>query len=102
LILIITYLIITGEVQIDQAHRGYYSGNDISYSSINPLYMKYTPDSDGYYSGQNGYGYKSLEEFVIASSKLRNKTVTDPRYIASQSLSYYYYCKNNILKIFFL
>lgn len=44
-----------GEVQIDQAHRGYFCGTDTTYSSINPVYMKYTPDADGYFSGQNGY-----------------------------------------------
>lgn len=69
-----------GEVQIDQAHRGYFCGTDTTYSSINPIYMKYTPDADGYFNGQNGYGYKAIEEFVVASSKLRNNKVSNPQH----------------------
>lgn len=38
----------TGEVQVDQAHRGYICADDnAGYSSINPIYMKYTPDTEG-------------------------------------------------------
>lgn len=33
---------------------------------MNPLYMKYTPGVDGEFSGQNGYGYRSIETFVDA------------------------------------
>jgi D-galacturonate reductase len=37
-----------GEVNIDQAHRGYTVAVDgEGFASINPLYMKYTPDSKG-------------------------------------------------------
>ncbi|RUP49763.1 hypothetical protein BC936DRAFT_141545 [Jimgerdemannia flammicorona] len=54
-----------GEVRVDQAHRGYtVTTDDAGQNSYNPLYMKYTADDDGYYSGQNGYGYQSLEAFV--------------------------------------
>ncbi len=28
--------------------------------------MKYTPDAEGYFAGQHGYGYISLENFVTA------------------------------------
>jgi D-galacturonate reductase len=42
------YMGTTGEVQVDQAHRGYFCADDIhGYSSINPIYMKYTPDTEG-------------------------------------------------------
>lgn len=29
--------------QVDQAHRGYEFSTDGKYSSLNPLYMKYSP-----------------------------------------------------------
>lgn len=47
-----------GEVNVDQAHRGYNIADDkLGYKSVNPLFMKYTP-TDGKFSGQNGYGYR--------------------------------------------
>lgn len=61
-----------GEVTIDQAHRGYSLASDASgYSSPNPLFMKYTPDAQGYFSGQTGYGYRSIEAFVQAAHEIR-------------------------------
>ena len=55
-----------GEVRIDQAHRGFNTATDENgFASCNPLFMKYTP-SDGMFSGQNGYGYKSFEVFIDA------------------------------------
>ena len=61
-----------GEVTIDQAHRGYSLAVDgDGFSSPNPLFMKYTPDADGYFSGQNGYGYKSIEVFLRAAEEIR-------------------------------
>lgn len=45
-----------GEINIDQAHRGYNMAADgVGYRSVNPLFMKYTP-TDGHFSGQSGYG----------------------------------------------
>jgi D-galacturonate reductase len=42
------YLGQKGEVQIDQAHRGYSLATDIGgFTSPNPLFMKYTPDAQG-------------------------------------------------------
>lgn len=33
-----------GEINVDQAHRGYNMADDASgYRSVNPLFMKYTP-----------------------------------------------------------
>jgi len=69
----------SGEVQIDQAHRGYVCATDSQpYSSVNPIYMKYTPDAMGYFSGQFGYGYRSIEEFTSAASVLRSGKEKDP------------------------
>jgi D-galacturonate reductase len=33
--------------------------------------MKYTPDAQGYFSGQSGYGYRSIEAFVDAATQVR-------------------------------
>jgi len=64
-----------GEINIDQAHRGYQVTTDESgYASANPLYMKYTKDSKGRFAGQNGYGYRSIEAFVDAVNKIRSGT----------------------------
>lgn len=59
-----------GEVTIDQAHRGYgISTDDHGYKSANPLFMKYTP-RDGKFAGQQGYGYRSIETFVLSAAEL--------------------------------
>ena len=61
-----------GELNVDQAHRGYTLATDAAgYSSANPLFMKYTPDADGYFAGQSGYGYRSIEDFVEAAAAIR-------------------------------
>jgi D-galacturonate reductase len=66
-----------GEVIIDQAHRGYTLATDKDgLSSINPLYMRYTPDEKGFFAGQHGYGYMSLEMFVRACLQLRTGQAT--------------------------
>jgi D-galacturonate reductase len=71
------YLGQKGEVQIDQAHRGYSLATDAAgFSSPNPLFMKYTPDAQGYFSGQSGYGYRSIEAFVDAVDQVRAGTAT--------------------------
>jgi len=60
-----------GEVTIDQAHRGFsMATDDAGYASVNPLFMKYTPGSDGEFAGQAGYGYQSIEAFVDAVQQL--------------------------------
>ena len=57
-----------GELRADQAHRGYTGSTDAAgYATLNPLYMKYTPNANGYFAGQNGYGYRSIEAFVDAA-----------------------------------
>lgn len=61
-----------GEVQVDQAHRGYSLATDAAgYASANPLFMKYAPDADGYFAGQTGYGYRSIEAFIDAALAIR-------------------------------
>lgn len=35
------------------------------FASVNPLFMKYTP-TNGYFSGQGGYGVRSFENFIDA------------------------------------
>ena len=69
------YLGEKGEVQIDQAHRGYTLATDEKgFASPNPLFMKYTPDAQGYFAGQLGYGYRSIEAFVDAVAQIRAGT----------------------------
>lgn len=58
-------------LRADQAHRGYYvSSDEDGYKSVNPLYMKYTTDAEGYYNGQSGYGYQSFQKFVHAAQQI--------------------------------
>jgi D-galacturonate reductase len=38
--------------------------------------MKYTPDAQGYFSGQSGYGYRSIEAFVDAVAQVRDGAAT--------------------------
>lgn len=61
-----------GEVTVDQAHRGASVATDAGgYASINPLFMKYTPDARGAFAGQGGYGYRSIEAFVAAAAAIQ-------------------------------
>jgi D-galacturonate reductase len=61
-----------GEIQIDQAHRGYSLASDPGgYCSPNPLFMKYAPDAAGFFAGQSAYGYRSIEAFVDAACAIR-------------------------------
>ncbi len=62
-----------GEINIDQAHRGYSISTDAKgFKSANPLFMKYTP-REGKFAGQNGYGYQSIEHFINATISLDKK-----------------------------
>jgi D-galacturonate reductase len=66
------YMAHAGEVQVDQAHRGYSLATDAAgYASANPLFMKYVPDADGCFAGQTGYGYRSIEAFIDAALAIR-------------------------------
>ena len=66
-----------GEVQIDQAHRGYSLATDENgFNSPNPLFMKYTPGRQGEFAGQNGYGYRSIADFIHAARSIRSGQTT--------------------------
>ena len=70
-----------GEIIIDQAHRGYSVATDASgYGSANPLFMKYTPDADGYFVGQTGYGYRSIDAFTDAVRSIQSGDSEPPDY----------------------
>eukprot|EP01096_Ripella_sp_DP13-Kostka_P017917 TRINITY_DN9464_c1_g1_i1.p1 TRINITY_DN9464_c1_g1~~TRINITY_DN9464_c1_g1_i1.p1 ORF type:complete len:530 (-),score=229.73 TRINITY_DN9464_c1_g1_i1:34-1551(-) len=62
------------EIQIDQAHRGYQMSSDANgFQSINPLFMKYTPDPNtGTFGGQTAYGYRSIEQFYLAVQAIQS------------------------------
>ncbi|KAI8475160.1 MAG: hypothetical protein J3K34DRAFT_405520 [Monoraphidium minutum] len=63
----------TGELHVDQAHRGYNGAtDDAGYAALNPLYMRYVPDANGRFAGQTGYGYISIAKFVGAARDLRD------------------------------
>lgn len=56
-----------GEVRVDQAHRGYEIATDSDgYSTPNPLFMRYQPDTKGNFVGQDAYGYVSISTFLEA------------------------------------
>lgn len=67
-----------GETRVNQARRGYqYVREDASQQvtggqsiDYNPFYMRYTPDGEGYFAGQHGYGYISLENFITGCTKI--------------------------------
>ncbi|WVQ74629.1 hypothetical protein IAR50_004230 [Cryptococcus sp. DSM 104548] len=62
------YMAAKGEVRVDQAHRGYnIVEDDVGKIDYNPFYVKYSPDENGYFDGQRGYGYLSLEKFIDAA-----------------------------------
>ncbi|KZV75571.1 D-galacturonic acid reductase [Peniophora sp. CONT] len=62
------YMAEKGEINVDQAHRGYdVTVDDTGKSWFNPFYMKYSPSADGYFDGQRGYGYVSIEKFIDAA-----------------------------------
>jgi len=63
-----------GEINIDQAHRGYTQSTDNNgFKSSNPLFMKYTP-RDGKFAGQESYGYKSISTFIESSLELQKNS----------------------------
>ncbi len=66
-----------GELRVDQAHRGYQvASDDAGFAECNPLFMKYTPNPEGEFAGQLGYGYRSIEAFVDAVAQLKAGTKT--------------------------
>ena len=67
-----------GEIRIDQAKRGYDVTSDAEGQLMwyNPFYMKYSPDEEGNFGGQTGYGYVSFEKFVDAVRTLKDGRIT--------------------------
>ena len=65
-----------GEINIDQAHRGYTLAVDndknASFNNINPLFIRNKPDNNGNYCSQNCYGYISFEKFVRAAKEIND------------------------------
>lgn len=69
-----------GEVNVDQAHRGYNMATDsLGYRSVNPLFMKFTP-TNGKFSGQSGYGYRyvSCASHTVAAACADLSYCSDP------------------------
>ena len=70
----------SGEVSVDQAHRGYTVATDgAGFGSVNPLFWKPTRDAaTGEFAGQRCYGYISFEAFIDAAFACsRGKTPAD-------------------------
>ncbi|EPT04246.1 NAD-binding protein [Fomitopsis schrenkii] len=62
------YMAEKGEINVDQAHRGYDIVQDEAGKNwYNPFYMKYSPSESGHFDGQRGYGYVSIEKFIDAA-----------------------------------
>jgi D-galacturonate reductase len=59
------YMAAEGEVIVEDA---------VGKSDINATYMKYSPDEDGFFDSQRGYGYISLEKFVDAARRVNAGT----------------------------
>ena len=77
------YIASKGEINVNQAKRGYDVVADASDSAAdggvkwyNPFYMRYAPDEEGNFNGQGGYGYVSFEKFVDAVTKLNEGKVS--------------------------
>jgi D-galacturonate reductase len=77
------YIASKGEVNVNQAKRGYEVVFDGSESAadqgnkwINPFYMRYAPDEEGNFGGQAGYGYVSFEKFVDGVVAVNDGRVT--------------------------
>ncbi|KAI0793419.1 NAD-P-binding protein [Abortiporus biennis] len=72
------YMAEKGEINVDQAHRGYdVVVDDTGKTYYNPFYMKYSPSESGHFDGQRGYGYISIEKFIDAARSV-NAEATKP------------------------
>jgi len=63
-ILLVSHVLCSLNLRVEVLDRGFEVCTDKKYTNQNPLYMKYTSDAQGYFAGQRGYGYLSLESFV--------------------------------------
>jgi len=65
------YMGSTGEIHVDQAHRGYSVSTDESgFSSPNPLFMNYLADR-GRFAGQDSYGFVSIRKFIESACAIK-------------------------------
>jgi len=65
----------TGEIMVDQAHRGYTVASETNgYRSVNPFYMRYSTDPRGRFAGQHGYGALSIFAYVDAALEINAGT----------------------------
>ena len=77
-----------GEIRVDQAHRGYDIATDhAGFASVNPLFMRYTPNPQGEYAGQGTYGHRSIELWADACTDIKSGK-RQPKDFAG-TLSYY-------------
>lgn len=75
-----------GEVNVDQAKRGYQVLSDrypdatgeaeVGPKFYNPFYMRYAPDEEGNFAGQSGYGYVSFEKFVDNVRRINDGSIS--------------------------
>ena len=63
------------------------AGGTGALATLNPLYMRYTPDARGYFAGQHGYGYRSIEAFVDAAAACQRGESTATEIEASGALA---------------
>lgn len=73
-----------GETRVNQSRRGYSvvreDGPGKGLTDFNPFYMLYSPDLDGFFQGQSGYGYRSLELFARACTAINKGERTAESY----------------------
>jgi len=75
------YMAEKGEINVDQAHRGYdITVDETGKTWYNPFYMKYTPSETGHFDGQRGYGYISIEKFIDAARSVNAGTSQPSNY----------------------
>ncbi|KAF9452606.1 NAD(P)-binding protein [Macrolepiota fuliginosa MF-IS2] len=70
-----------GDINIDQAHRGYdVTVDEAGKAWYNPFYMKYSPSETGHFDGQHGYGYISIEKFIDAARSVNAGEIAAPEF----------------------
>lgn len=68
------------EIRVNQGRRGYEIANDKtdSFSFVNPLFFRYGRDEKGNFDGEFCYGYKILEDFILACHSINNHINNSP------------------------
>jgi D-galacturonate reductase len=66
-----------GDIQVDQAHRGYEMCRDgAGLKSLNPLFFSYTPDEYGRFQGRGTYGYQPFDVFCDLVNRLNDGSLS--------------------------